>query len=345
MLLRTACQLASPAGRRGRLSVLVFHRVLAEPDPLFPDEPDACRFDEIMAWIKGWFRVLPLDEAVERLRREDLPARAAAVTFDDGYADNLIQALPVLQKHGLHATFFIATGFLDGGRMWNDTLIETVRRTAAAAIDAGFLGLGELPLQSVADKRAALGRLLPTVKHLPAGRRAEAVARLAELGAAGLPQDLMLTASQVRALRAAGMGIGAHTVNHPILATLDAAAARREIADSRDFLQGLLREPVGLFAYPNGRRGSDYTAMHRDMVHSLGFRGAFSTHWGVACASCDPYQLPRFTPWDRQRWRYGFRLFLNYCRQEREAAVAPAGSGAPEIRSPEIRSPERSASS
>ena len=141
MFFKHAFSLASPAGAHARLSILIFHRVFAERDPLFPDEPDIVRFDEILGWVKQWLNVLPLEEAVVRLRSGSLPARAAAITFDDGYADNLTCAVPVLAKHGLNATFFIATGFTDGGRMWNDTVIESIRSATVPEIDCSFLGL------------------------------------------------------------------------------------------------------------------------------------------------------------------------------------------------------------
>ena len=72
------------------MSILVFHRVLALPDPLFPGEVDAVRFNRICSWLADWFQVLPLDQAVRHLRAGSLPARALAITFDDGYADNQI---------------------------------------------------------------------------------------------------------------------------------------------------------------------------------------------------------------------------------------------------------------
>ncbi|WP_163360867.1 polysaccharide deacetylase family protein, partial [Escherichia coli] len=91
--------------------------------------------DAILGWLRSWFNVLPLDEAAQRLKDGSLPARAAALSFDDGYADNHDIALPLLQKHGLPCSFFIATGFLDGGRMWNDTLIESIRLSTKPLLD------------------------------------------------------------------------------------------------------------------------------------------------------------------------------------------------------------------
>jgi len=310
-MLRSAFSVASPAGERARLSILIFHRVLAERDQLFPNEPDVARFDEIMRWVKHWFNVLPLEEAGARLKCGNLPARAASITFDDGYADNLINATPVLIEHDLHATFFIATGFLDGGRMWNDSVIESIRCTDQTIIDACFLGLGHLSVGGTNDKQTALARLTTAIKHLPGEQRSIAVTRVAESCQAKLPDDLMLTSNQVKELRNMGMGIGAHTVNHPILAMTENDIARQEIADGRDFLEGLLGERIGLFAYPNGRIANDYTQAHADMVKKLGFDAALTTQWGVSRTNSDFYHLPRFTPWDRTRTRFGLRLLLN----------------------------------
>lgn len=318
MSLRLALRLASPPGVRGALSIFIFHRVCPQPDPLFPEEPDVARFDTLLGWIGDWFKVLPLAEALERLGRRSLPAGAAAITFDDGYADNLLCALPVLQRHRMHATFFIASGFLDGGRMWNDTVIEAVRNTRLERLDSGLDGLPSLPLGSIAERRAALERLIAAIKHLAPAARADAVARLAERCNAPLPDDLMLDSAQVRALHTAGMGIGAHTVSHPILARSTPDAARREIADGRAQLEALIGERVALFAYPNGKAASDYRREHVDMVRELGFDAALSTNWGVNDADADPYQLARFTPWDRTRWRFGLRMLGNLCKRRPE---------------------------
>jgi peptidoglycan/xylan/chitin deacetylase (PgdA/CDA1 family) len=98
----------------------MFHRVSAQLDPLFPETMTVGRFDEICRWASELFNVLPLDEAAERLVDGSLPHRALAITLDDGYADNHDIALPVLRRHRLSATLFVATAFLEGAMMWNE---------------------------------------------------------------------------------------------------------------------------------------------------------------------------------------------------------------------------------
>lgn len=300
--------LLAPGGARG-LSILVYHRVLPEPDPLFPDQMDAARFAQHLDVLGECFNVMPLPEAVARLRSGSLPRRAACITFDDGYADNATVALPLLRARGMHATFFIAAGFLDGGRMWNDTVIEAVRRTPLAVVDAACVGLGALPCDDMAQKRQAVDALIGVLKYLPIHERAEMVNRFARGSGAKLPADLMMSSRQVRDLHSAGMEVGAHTVNHPILATLPVAAARAEIASGRDMLEAIIGSRVGLFAYPNGKPGQDYLPEHVALVRALGFDGAFTTAWGRD--SADAYQLPRFTPWDRSPQRFALRLARN----------------------------------
>lgn len=277
------------------LSILIYHRVLARPDPLLPSLPDVRCFDRQMALLRRCFKVLPLSIAAKRLQDGTLPARAACITFDDGYADNAELALPVLRRHGLSATFFIASGYLNGGRMWNDDVIAHVRRQ-----DCGTL----------AQRRQTLDRLLERFKYLPFQQRLAEVALLAPPRGG----NLMMRSDQVHALLAAGMEIGAHTHRHPILAAMPDADALADIAEGKAALETITQAPVTLFAYPNGKPGVDYLQRHVDMVAALGFQAAVSTTIGAAGAGSDMLQLPRFTPWERDLPRFLLRLAASRLR-------------------------------
>jgi peptidoglycan/xylan/chitin deacetylase (PgdA/CDA1 family) len=300
------------------LSILVYHRVVSEPDPLIPDQVCAREFDWQLAALGRWFAVLSLREAAARLRGGTLPVRSACVTFDDGYADNVTVALPILRRRGVHATFFLATSFIDGGRMWNDSVIESIRGARGDTLDARCIGLDTLSISTVDLRRQAIERALEALKYLPLEERQRRVEELAARTSRSLPSDLMMTAEQVRQLGESGMEVGAHTVTHPILAQLDSERAGSEIRDSKCRLEAITGNSVTLFAYPNGKPGRDYRQEHVGMVKRLGFEAAVSTAWGVAHAASDLFQLPRFTPWDRTPGKFVLRLFQNTFRTSAE---------------------------
>jgi len=293
---------------------MTFHRVLLTHDPLRTSEPDAKEFEARMRDVRRWFNGLPLSEAINRLRDGRLPARPLAITFDDGYADNHSVAFPILQRLGLPATFFVASSFLDGGRMWNDTVIETVRAHPDRDLDLRDLGLDRYPVSTLEERRAAIQQILSTLKYIETGRRATVAAAIAQRASGSLPNDLMMTSSQVAELHRNGMTIGAHTATHPILLKLTSAAARDEIASGKAVLEQIIAAPVTLFAYPNGRPGQDYGREHVSIVKELGFEGAVSTSWGVSGNGSDLFQIPRFTPWDRAPLKYAIRFIQNLLR-------------------------------
>ena len=320
ILFRLANHTLSPAGGRARLSILIYHRVLPQADPMLPDVPDARRFEQLMRALRASFNVLPLGEAATRLHNGTLPARSACITFDDGYADNATVALPILKKLGLPATFFVSPGFLNGGRMWNDTVMETARRLPAGpidltTIDSATLDLPTLTVDDASSRRHLAETVIRATKHLPPHQRQHKVDAFATRVTA-LPDDLMMTDAQVIELHRAGMEIGAHTMTHPILAKIDNATAEHEIRDSKLYLEDLLQTNIDLFAYPNGKPVQDYLPQHVRMVRDLGFRAAVSTAWGVSTSGSDLYQLPRFTPWEHDRLRFLTRLTLNQIKRQ-----------------------------
>ncbi|UXH76711.1 polysaccharide deacetylase family protein [Roseateles amylovorans] len=294
------------------LSILIYHRVLPRPDPLRPGEIDAALFDAQVHFLSQHFELMTVSDAAAALREGRLPRRAACITFDDGYADNWTVAHPILAAHGARATVFIATGFLNGGRMFSDTVIEFVRRCSGSLLDLDAVGMGRHAIGSDEDRLKAISALQVQLKYLPPEERDAQVRRMLDAHpVSGLPDDLMLSDAQLRQLADAGHEIGGHTVNHTVLTTLAPEGAREQVQAGRAHLESLIGRPVRSFAYPNGRPQRDYDAGHAAMLRELGFEAAVSTSAGVALPGADPFQLPRYTPWGRSMTMFAMRMMRN----------------------------------
>ena len=311
-------------GKRNGLSVLIFHRVRKERDPLRPNEPTESEFEDLIAFLSRNFRVAPLYESVSAIFEHRHAFHSVAITFDDGYADNAEVAFPVLRKYGVPATFFVASGLLDGGVMWNDRIIEALRVAPGPVLDLSPFGLGEYAVANNGERRQSLREIIPRLKYLNEAERVEVAMTIAETAGASTQPNLMMTSSQLAALAVEPLAdIGGHTVSHPILKSLPADQAFSEIADGKARLEELTGTPLKCFAFPNGVPDRDYNREHVSMVRKAGFEFAVSTSPGGVTARCDRLQLPRFTPWDRQWMRFGIRMLTTARKSGVVASVRP----------------------
>ena len=298
--------------REQRLTILIYHRVLQGQDPLRPGEIDAKHFDRHMQFLAHHFNVLPLRDAARRLQSRELPGRACCITFDDGYADNLTVALPILEKYRLPATVFVATGYLDGGRMFNDSVIDAISISRKSELDLRSIGLSLYPLETIEQKQIAIVAILEKLKFQAPELRSASVEQLLDVAECGeLSNDIMLTSLQVGELSRRGVEIGGHTVAHTILTTLDDKTAEQEIHDGKQKLEALTGKPVTTFAYPNGYPVRDYAARHVAMIRRFEFEVAVSTAQGVSNSFSDPLQLPRFVPWGKSITMLAARMMRN----------------------------------
>lgn len=294
------------------LSILIYHRVLATPDPMRPGEIDLARFERQMAFIARHFEVLPLIDAAAALRANRLRRRTCCVTFDDGYADNLTVALPVLERYSIAATVFVATDFLDGGRMFNDTVIDTIGACERDSLDLSADGLGRFELRDLYQRRAAVDAILGKAKYLEPAQRKQLVDVLVRAAGVDSPSTgLMLSSAQLRELDSRGVEIGGHTAGHTILTTLKEEDAWRQIEGGKKRLEEILGKSLRTFAYPNGKPGVDYLSVHAEMLAEMGWSVAVTTAHGVATSDTDPYQLPRFTPWAHRLGAFAAQLVRN----------------------------------
>ncbi|QIB64698.1 polysaccharide deacetylase family protein [Kineobactrum salinum] len=293
---------------RGKLSILIYHQVLAEADPMRPSEPTAEVFDWQMALLARHFTPLSLDDALDGLKNGTLPANAVCVTFDDGYLNNLTVAQPILEKYRIPATVYVATAFSRGVNMWNDRVIHLFAEAQRDALNLGgeWVSLGGWP-----QRRQLAEHWLRQLKYLPVEQRLEQVRALYTDNTLAEQPPLMMTPEQVRTLSDKGIVIGAHTVNHPILKVLPAAQQQQEIQQSKTELEDWTGKEVRHFAYPNGVEGKDLDGDTMRHVQEAGFSTAVVTNWGTSDADTSPFALRRFTPWDRSAARFHLRLLRN----------------------------------
>ena len=317
-LLKLLGTVVSPAGKKARIVILTYHRVLPEQDLFRPEDISGKDFKWQMEVLKDHFNVLPLSEAMMRFEKGNLPSRCVCITFDDGYADNYQVALPILKNWGLSATIFVATGFLDGGRMWNDTVIEAVRHAKGSTLDLREIGFGLYSISSIKDKINVINGLLNRLKYLPMDERANKVEKIREIVGEALPGDLMLTTEQLGKLYKEGVEVGAHTVNHPILSQIPDKVAEQEILESRNHLSEILGAEITSFAFPNGRPDTDYNASHIEILKTAGFNISVSTVPGSVGPGIDPFQLPRISAWARTPLRFILQILQAYFQRQKK---------------------------
>jgi peptidoglycan/xylan/chitin deacetylase (PgdA/CDA1 family) len=324
---------------RPRAAILMYHRVhqaLADPWDLCVS---LSHFDEQMEYLHRHHVVLSLRELARRLAAGRLPRRAVVLTFDDGYADNLLAAKPILERWELPATFFATTGKFGQARdYWWDELARlflepgTLPETLEIVLNGEHLrwDLSESAAYSAADCRRnsawrASADRDPTPRHAvvrtlndrlyarpePEKRRViDELFAWAKASPDGRPGDRTLSPEELIAAEEGGLvGIGAHSVTHPVLTSLPAAAQRDEIAQSKSCLEEILGHPVAEFCYPHGAYAAETVALVKD----AGFGSACSVVSRPLGPDADPFLLPRIQArdWDGEEFARRLRACMN----------------------------------
>jgi peptidoglycan/xylan/chitin deacetylase (PgdA/CDA1 family) len=202
------------------------------------------------------FEIIPLDAVPERLRGQARGRPFAALTFDDGYRDNVEYAWPVLKRHRAPWTVFITTDFAEGtGRLWWLELEQAIATNDRVTLALAGERL-DLPGRTVREKQAAFNTIHTRVRAGPQDRIDELLDGLdgeAERRADTLAANLCLSWSELESLAGEpDVTIGAHTISHPMLAKLGSFVAMDEIGGSKAYLERRLGREVRHFAYPFG---------------------------------------------------------------------------------------------
>jgi len=290
--------------------VLLYHRIGREPrDPQLLCVT-AEHFAEHLELLAQRYKPMPLGRLIGAARASEAPRRAVAVTFDDGYADNLSTAKPLLDRYGVPATVFVASGYAARGRpFWWDELDwlllgpGRLPRILAIAIGGETLSwdLGdeaEYILDEDRGPRQRVYRSLRTrLRLLDDPDREQALEQLrsvaGRLGEHASADARPLTLEELAVLGDGGLvAIGAHTVTHPALSALPPARQREEIAGSKAELEAALGRPVSSFSYPYGTL-ADFDGTAVSLVKAAGFESASANIPGRVGPTTDPFRIPR----------------------------------------------------
>lgn len=227
-------------------------------------------------YLKKYYTVLDLDEAVEKLKNGNLPPYSAVITFDDGYKNFYDYAFPILKQHNLTATFFLPTDFvLKRIPLWTDRLEylglkkdEEIRQHLKSIPDSEkLIELEKLEKSSTSQ-----------VDNFEGNREVYAP----------------LSIEMIKEMQDAGMEFGAHTKSHPILSKVESQKLKEEISEAKNELEQTIGSLSKTFCYPNGQ-SSDFNQDVLEEIKKAGFNWAVTTLEGVNTKNTNPYFLKRIT--------------------------------------------------
>lgn len=271
---------------RKRLRILMYHGVCDDRlagEPWVPGGfvPQTALANQL-AYLRDHADVLPLREAVARLRSNTLPECSVSITFDDGYANNLHLAYPLLQMHGLPATIFLATAYLELGRFFP---FDSMRLIQLHRTEKGESR--SRPVNAAPDYfRDSLDQVLQYIDK----EWSVVEARLSEEQRQTFRP---LSVEEIKRFDPQLIELAPHSHRHCILRNETPAQRKQEIALSVEKLEQWTGKPVKLFAYPNGERG-DFNEKDKDVLRSLGVESAVTIIRGANGGKTDPLELRRY---------------------------------------------------
>lgn len=296
----------------GKVLTLLYHRVRTyEQDvQLLCVTPE--HFAEQMDWLKANYKIVRFDEDWNRIEED-----AVCITFDDGYRDNFLTAVPILKQRQIPATVFVATGNMNSGReLWWDELernllMDKDYRAAFQLSDEmfGCRWTAETPEQRE-DLYYTLHWLMRCVE---VGRRDDWIRQLQKWNGYtenGREENHCVQLADIKNTNTSIIQIGAHTVNHPVLSRLAPDEQKREIERSRQCLENALIQPIVTFSYPFGGR-DDYNEETIAICKELGFSKVAANIPGIWKTGDDLYQIPRYIvrDWDAKQFKKHIKTF------------------------------------
>jgi peptidoglycan/xylan/chitin deacetylase (PgdA/CDA1 family) len=301
---------------RPRAAILAYHRVGEPVADRYGQAVSPENFARHLHHLQTHYCVTSLNELLQQLAEGNYRDGTVAVTFDDGYADNLTLAYPIARQFNTPFTVFVtAQPVIQGAPFWWDelewcALQRLVCDTACLRVNSNKLYT--FSMENETERRSSYDRLHSIIKILKAPERELAIEQVrswVKSPSCGQPDvGLPLTPAQLRELaRLPGVSIGSHTMTHPVLRALPAEEQRLELASSKKMLEELLCQPVTAVAYPFGK-SIDLSRKTCRLAANAGYQAAFTTIASPITPSSSRYFLPRLTIHDWPEEGFAQRL-------------------------------------
>ncbi len=278
-------------------------------------------FEQHLIYLKKNFDVVSLTELVETVATKKPFSRSlVAITFDDGYKNNFTEAYPILKKENVPATFFITTNFIEKNiPLPVDQIEYAINTTEQKNITLEQKGGKEhFTLDTIKNRLEADKTIRSKIKRLPPQQVDMIIDELIRKTGKNLADNLIgsgyepMSWPDIQEMETNGMTFAAHTVSHPVLSNLSEEEARKEIQNSTATVKRNTKNPLRIFAYPNGG-SNDFTPTTYRILKENTYEAALTTIPGTAEHTKNLFCLPRYTI-DGANELYRFKIIVSGIR-------------------------------
>ncbi|MEA2205835.1 MAG: hypothetical protein QOE77_2611 [Blastocatellia bacterium] len=279
---------------RHKALILMYHRFSRGDDAFSTSAP---AFRRQLEYLRAHYTLTTVSQLAKQLGEgEEVQSSLAAITIDDGFSDAHEIAFPLLKQHGVPATVFVVTDFVDQRSwIWTDKARFLTFHTRIEKREISVAGHAfELNLNGPSSRFEAAARINERLKLLDDNVKDEAIASIAAALKITIPELPPkeygpLTWEQAREMHNDGVEIASHTLTHPILTNIPDERLRTELQESRRRVAETIGHDSGAFCYPNG----NYDGRVIREVERAGYQSAVSTEPGLNSKETNPFSLKR----------------------------------------------------
>lgn len=278
------------------LTILTYHSIIDKRIKHPGLEVSEKNFVQQLKYLKKYFQICKIEDAVEQLTVDGDYKNKLVVTFDDGYKSNFSIAYPILKREKIPATIFLTTDPIEkSSMMWTNKLDLAISKTKKKYVELG--NIGKIDLSSKVKKVKAI-KLIK--KHLKSLKYYEMNKILEDIYGKVGDENLaeydnrydMLSPNEIYEMSKNNISFGGHTCTHPIVSKLSPTEFENEINLSHEKISGWTKKTVKYFAYPNGLAG-DFTEENKAELKEKNIQAALTMLRGINNEKTDKYELRR----------------------------------------------------